>query len=108
MSPRKPLAAFVFASVAFSSLAFGGRVLAASPTTCTSDPECPKGFTCQPWAVSGGTAPACPADAPDCAVSNDTPKTGGGGAGGGTGSAGSSGAGAVTGTGTDVGAGNVS
>jgi len=105
MSHRKPLVALVVASVAFSSLAFVGRVLAAAPTTCTSDAECSKGFTCQPWAVSGGTAPACPADAPDCAVTN-TPGTDTGGAGGVTGSSGSPGAGAVTGT--DVGSGNVS
>ena len=105
MSHRKPLVALVVASVAFSSLAFVRRVLADVPTTCTSDAECSKGFTCQPWAVSGGTAPACPPDAPDCAVSN-TPKTDSGGGGGVNGATGSSGAGAVTGT--DVGSGNVS
>jgi len=44
MSHRQPLVAFVVASMALSSLAFVGRALGASPTTCTSDAECPRGL----------------------------------------------------------------
>ena len=108
MSHRKPFVAIVVASVAsvaFGSFVFVGRARAAAPTTCTSDAECSKGFTCQPWAVSGGTAPACPADAPNCAVTN-TPGVDTGGAGGGSGSSPPSGAGGALGS--DVGAGNAS
>ena len=59
MSLTKPLLAL---TAALGLLGSVGTAFAQTASTCTTDTDCQRGYTCQVSAVVGTTEPACPAD----------------------------------------------